>query len=40
MTIPAAPRITSASLLSNIHLQFYPDAKIGIVGPNGAGKST
>jgi len=27
-------------ILSNIHLQFYPDAKIGIVGPNGAGKST
>ena len=27
-------------ILSNIHLQFYPDAKIGIVGPNGSGKST
>ncbi len=27
-------------VLENIHLQFYPDAKIGIVGPNGAGKST
>ncbi|MGI8704703.1 MAG: energy-dependent translational throttle protein EttA [Sphingomicrobium sp.] len=27
-------------ILNNIHLQFYPDAKIGIVGPNGAGKST
>ncbi len=26
--------------LDNIHLQFYPDAKIGILGPNGAGKST
>src|SRR5690606_13402420 len=25
---------------NNIHLQFYPDAKIGIVGPNGSGKST
>lgn len=24
----------------NIHLSFYPDAKIGILGPNGAGKST
>jgi sulfate-transporting ATPase len=27
-------------ILSNIHLQFYQDAKIGIVGPNGSGKST
>jgi ATP-binding cassette ChvD family protein len=27
-------------VLENIHLQFYPDAKIGIVGPNGVGKST
>ena len=27
-------------MLSNINLQFYQDAKIGIVGPNGAGKST
>src|SRR5436190_18632306 len=27
-------------VLNNIHLQFYPDAKIGIVGPNGSGKST
>ncbi len=27
-------------VLDNIHLQFYPDAKIGIVGPNGVGKST
>jgi energy-dependent translational throttle protein EttA len=27
-------------VLSNINLQFYPDAKIGIVGPNGTGKST
>jgi ATP-binding cassette ChvD family protein len=27
-------------ILNNIHLQFYPDAKIGIVGPNGSGKST
>lgn len=27
-------------VLDNIHLQFYPDAKIGILGPNGAGKST
>ena len=23
-----------------IHLSFYPDAKIGILGPNGSGKST
>ncbi len=27
-------------VLENIYLQFYPDAKIGIVGVNGAGKST
>ena len=27
-------------VLENIHLQFYPDAKIGMLGPNGAGKST
>ncbi len=27
-------------ILSNIHLQFYPDAKIAIIGPNGSGKST
>jgi len=26
--------------LDNIHLSFYPDAKIGILGVNGAGKST
>src|SRR5918992_649109 len=35
-TFPGAPK----PILSNIHLQFYPDAKIGIVGPNGSGKST
>jgi len=27
-------------ILENVHLSFYPDAKIGILGPNGAGKST
>jgi ATP-binding cassette ChvD family protein len=27
-------------VLENVHLQFYPSAKIGILGPNGAGKST
>ena len=27
-------------ILNDIHLQFYRDAKIGIVGPNGSGKST
>jgi ATP-binding cassette ChvD family protein len=27
-------------VLENVHLQFYPDAKIGILGVNGAGKST
>ncbi|MCG8440336.1 MAG: ATP-binding cassette domain-containing protein, partial [Caulobacterales bacterium] len=27
-------------VLENVHLSFYPDAKIGVVGVNGAGKST
>jgi len=27
-------------ILDNVHLSFYPDAKIGLVGINGAGKST
>jgi energy-dependent translational throttle protein EttA len=35
-TFPGAPK----PVLSNINLQFYQDAKIGIVGPNGTGKST
>jgi len=35
-TFPGAPK----PILNNINLQFYPDAKIGIVGPNGVGKST
>src|SRR5215217_7557132 len=35
-TFPGAPK----PILNNVHLQFYPDAKIGIVGPNGSGKST
>jgi energy-dependent translational throttle protein EttA len=35
-TYPGAQKPT----LNGIHLQFYPDAKIGIVGPNGTGKST
>jgi ATP-binding cassette ChvD family protein len=26
--------------LDNVHLSFYPDAKIGVLGVNGAGKST
>lgn len=30
----------SKKILEDIHLSFYPDAKIGILGPNGAGKST
>ncbi|MEJ6008599.1 energy-dependent translational throttle protein EttA [Novosphingobium aquae] len=35
-TFPGAQK----PVLSNISLQFYQGAKIGIVGPNGAGKST
>jgi sulfate-transporting ATPase len=35
-TFPGAPK----PILNNISLQFYLDAKIGIVGPNGSGKST
>ncbi|WP_309660627.1 energy-dependent translational throttle protein EttA [Sphingomonas sp.] len=35
-TFPGAPK----PVLNNIDLQFYLDAKIGIVGPNGSGKST
>ena len=27
-------------ILDDVSLQFFPDAKIGVVGPNGAGKST
>jgi len=25
-------------VLDNIHLSFYPDAKIGVLGVNGSGK--
>jgi sulfate-transporting ATPase len=35
-TFPGQPK----PILSNISLQFYPDAKIAIIGPNGSGKST
>jgi ATP-binding cassette ChvD family protein len=35
-TFPGAPK----PILSDISLQFYPDAKIAIIGPNGSGKST
>jgi ATP-binding cassette ChvD family protein len=28
------------TILDNVHLSFYPDAKIGLIGVNGAGKST
>lgn len=28
------------AVLENVHLAFYPGAKIGVLGPNGAGKST
>jgi ABC-type protease/lipase transport system fused ATPase/permease subunit len=31
-TFPGAPK----PVLNQIHLQFYPDAKIGIVGPTAA----
>jgi ATP-binding cassette ChvD family protein len=34
-TYPAGRKV-----LENIHLQFYPDAKIGVLGVNGSGKST
>jgi energy-dependent translational throttle protein EttA len=34
-TYPPAKKI-----LENIHLSFYPDAKIGVLGVNGSGKST
>ncbi len=27
-------------VLENVHLSFYPDAKIGVLGPNASGKST
>jgi ATP-binding cassette ChvD family protein len=27
-------------VLENVHLSFYPDAKIGVLGPNGSGKSS
>src|SRR6187549_2177542 len=35
-TFPGVPK----PILSNINIQFYPDAKIAIIGPNGSGKST
>jgi ATP-binding cassette ChvD family protein len=28
------------TVLENVHLSFYPDAKIGVLGVNGSGKST
>ena len=34
-TYPAGKKV-----LDNIHLSFYPDAKIGVLGVNGSGKST
>src|SRR4051794_28821759 len=34
-TYPAGRKV-----LENIHLQFYPEAKIGVLGVNGSGKST
>ena len=32
--------IGTKKVLDNVHLSFYPDAKIGVLGPNGSGKST
>jgi len=34
-TFPAGKKV-----LDNVHLSFYPDAKIGVLGINGSGKST
>src|SRR5262245_18507438 len=34
-TYPPAKKV-----LDNIHLSFYPDAKIGVLGVNGSGKSS
>ncbi len=34
-TYPAGRKV-----LENVHLSFYPDAKIGVLGVNGSGKST
>jgi energy-dependent translational throttle protein EttA len=34
-TFPAGKKV-----LDNVHLSFYPDAKIGVLGVNGSGKST
>jgi ATP-binding cassette ChvD family protein len=34
-TYPAGKKV-----LDNVHLAFYPDAKIGVLGVNGSGKST
>ena len=31
---------TGKKVLDNVHLSFYPDAKIGVLGVNGSGKST
>ncbi|MDR3464022.1 MAG: energy-dependent translational throttle protein EttA [Beijerinckiaceae bacterium] len=31
---------TGKKVLDNVHLSFYPDAKIGVLGINGSGKST
>ncbi len=33
-------KIGQREILSNIHLAFYPGAKIGVLGRNGSGKST
>src|SRR3954452_19878200 len=34
------PYPPNRKVLDNIHLSFYPDAKIGVLGVNGSGKST
>src|SRR3954463_16697040 len=30
----------NSKVLENVHLSFYPEAKIGVLGVNGSGKST
>ncbi len=39
-TLQDLPGQPPARIAENIHLSFYPDAKIGVLGVNGSGKST